>query len=106
MASHLEPEFEMSVKHLKRAIKRDLIDELLDESTPSKPAHHDYVSCSLFRIHLDENDPRLPAAKAQIKAMKQKIATELQEIYGETWEERMPHDVPIPSAHRMDGMLQ
>jgi hypothetical protein len=71
------------------------VDDLLDETTSSLPAVWDRSSQSLYRVHLSEDDERLPLCKSKIKNIKEMIKTQLQEECGETWMHRMPLDVPI-----------
>lgn len=72
------------------------VDELLNTQTESKPAVWDRCSQSLPRIHLDEDDDRLPECKRQIKEIKAAIKAKLIEEYGEeTWSARMPFDSPL-----------
>ena len=85
----------MNVVHLRQAVQNKAIDELLDVNTPSKPAALVWESRSLFRIHLEEDDPRLPEAKRQIKEIKAAIKAELYDQFGDEWESRMPSDIPI-----------
>lgn len=71
------------------------IDDLLDDSTPSCPAVWDRSSQTLFRVHLSDDDERLPKCKEKIKAIKEAIKIQLQKEFGDTWEYRMPFDHPI-----------
>jgi hypothetical protein len=85
----------MDLGHLRQAVKENNIDELLDINTPSKPAVMQWESRMLYRVHLQEDDPRLPEAKRQIKEIKAQIKKHLYELYGDEWEVRMPADYPL-----------
>jgi hypothetical protein len=85
----------MDIGQLQQAVKDDNIDELLDVNTPSKPAVMQWESRMLYRIHLQEDDPRLPEAKRQIKEIKAQLKQQLYELYGDEWKVRMPHDYPL-----------
>jgi hypothetical protein len=71
------------------------IDDLLNDETPSSPAVWDRASQSLFRVHLSEEDERLPACKAKIRAIKAAIKAQLEAECGDTWMHRMPFDQPL-----------
>ncbi len=71
-------------------------DELLDLNTISKPAVWEKASQCLYRIHLDEDDCRLPECKRQIREIKEAIKAQLIEEFGPyTWKARMPVDFPL-----------
>lgn len=75
---------------------KDDVDELLNLETESKPAVWDRASQSLYRVHLQGDDERLPECKRQIREIKEAIKAQLIEEFGhETWMARMPHDNPI-----------
>lgn len=92
----------MSLEHLQKAIFENNIDELLDINTPSKPAVMQWESRMLYRIHLEEDDPRLPEAKRQIKEIKAQLKKDLYELYGDEWQARMPHDYPLSNDKSFD----
>ena len=69
------------------------VDELLDTTTPSKPAVYDFSAMTVHRIHLDSSDQRLPECKRQIRELKADINAWLQSVYGPEWELRKPIDV-------------
>jgi len=81
---------------LRRGHQNNCIDELLDQSTQSKPAVWCRSSQTLSRIHLEEDDERLPECKSQIRAIKAAIKAQLIEEFGEeTYMARFPFDKPL-----------
>ncbi len=78
---------------LQKAHESKHYDDLLDESTPSKPAVWDRASQSLYRVHLESDNPQLEECKCQIRSIKEAIKAQLIEEYGPyTWKSRMPFD--------------
>jgi len=93
----LHPEL---LSHLHRTEKD--IDDLLNPETESKPAIWERVSQTLIRLHLEEDDSRLPEYKRQMNEIKEAIKAKLIEEFGEeTWEARMPFDAPIVPEYTM-----
>ena len=83
---------------LQKAICENNIDDLLDRSTPSLPAIWHRESRSFIRIHLPEDHSRLTECKQVMKELKEDIKQQLILECGEdSWDIRMPIDVPITS---------
>jgi len=84
---------------LERAHTQQQYDDLLDLSTPSKPAVWDRSSQSLYRLNLQADDPQLEECKKQIRSIKEDIKIQLIEEFGPyTWQARMPNDTVFESS--------
>ena len=80
---------------LHRCVEEKNFDDLLDRSTPSIPAVWDRNSRSFIRIHLSEDDERLPECKKLMKELKEEIKQQLINECGDGWSIRMPIDAPF-----------
>jgi hypothetical protein len=86
---------ENTITTLQRSVEEQSFDDLLDRSTPSVPAVWDRTSRSFIRIHLSEDDNRLPECKKLMKELKEEIKQQLISECGDGWSIRMPFDLPI-----------
>jgi len=86
---------EQKIVEIQRAVESKDFDDLLDRSTPSVPAVWDRASRTFMRIHLSQDDERLPECKKLMKELKEEIKQQLIMECGDGWSIRMPLDQPL-----------